>query len=97
MILEHAYLNVRGGEEEAFEAAMVSAFPVIESAPGCFGAEVRRQVEDPRTYILLVRWNSVEEHLAFRETPLFDEWRRLTHIFYDERPVVTHFHEPLER
>jgi quinol monooxygenase YgiN len=76
---------------------MREALPIIESAEGCFGAEVRRQAEDESVFLLLVRWSSIEAHLAFRETELFGAWRSLTHHFYSATPSVTHFHEPIER
>ncbi|MGA2968885.1 MAG: antibiotic biosynthesis monooxygenase family protein [Acidimicrobiales bacterium] len=97
MMLEHALLNVRAGQEEEFERSMVIALPLIESAPDCHGAEVRRQEENGSVYLLLVRWTSVAAHQVFRETPLFEEWRKLTHHFYSERPSVTHFNEPVAR
>jgi heme-degrading monooxygenase HmoA len=96
-MLEHALLKVRAGEEGDFERSMAEALPVVESAPDCHGAEVRRQDEDGSVYLLLVRWTSVEAHIAFRTTPLFDRWRALTHHFYVEPPSVTHFHDPLSR
>jgi heme-degrading monooxygenase HmoA len=88
-------LPVKEGEEADFEASMREALPIIESAPECFGAEVRRQAEDGSIYLLLVRWGSIEAHLAFRETELYNSWRALTHHFYREAISVTHFHEPL--
>jgi quinol monooxygenase YgiN len=97
MVLEHALLNVIAGEEDAFEASMRTALPIIESAEGCHGAEVRRQAEDHSIYLLLVRWTSIEAHMAFRETDLYHAWRSLTHPFYRETIEVSHFHEPLER
>lgn len=97
MITEHAMLHVEPGREDEYEAAIAAALPVIESAPGCHGAEVRRQVEDRSAYLLLVLWDSVEAHLAFRETDLFVTWRSLTHGFYDSPPVVTHLGAPLAR
>jgi heme-degrading monooxygenase HmoA len=96
MMLEHALLSVTPGREEEFEASMREALPVITSAHDCFGAEVRRQHEDPSVYLLLVRWSSVEAHMAFRDTDLFEQWRQLTHPFYSEKPTVTHFHDPLD-
>ena len=96
-MLEHAVLRVRTGEEEALEASARQALPIIESAPGCHGAEFRRQVEDPSVYLLLVRWDSVGAHLAFRDTDLYAAWRELTHPFYVGALDVTHFHEPIER
>jgi heme-degrading monooxygenase HmoA len=95
MMLEHALLPVKEGEEADFEASMREALSIIESAPECFGAEVRRQAEDGSIYLLLVRWGSIEAHLAFRETELYNSWRALTHHFYREAISVTHFHEPL--
>jgi heme-degrading monooxygenase HmoA len=96
-MLEHALLKIKEGEEDVFEGSVRTALPIIESAPGCGGAEVRRQAEDGSVYLLLVRWTSIEAHMAFRETDLFVSWRALTQPFYSEAPSVTHFHEPLER
>jgi heme-degrading monooxygenase HmoA len=96
VILEHALLSVTPGEEAAYESSMRKALPIIESAEGCFGAEVRAQVEDPSVYLLLVRWESVAAHMAFRDSDAFDAWRALTHHFYNVTPSVTHFLEPLE-
>ncbi len=97
MILEHAMLRVTAGQESAFEASLREALLIIESAEGCHGAEVRRQIENGSEYLLLVRWSSVEEHLAFRETELFTSWRALTAPYYREPPSVTHYLEPLLR
>ncbi len=97
MILEHAVLRVRDGEEEAFEDSARLALPLIESAPGCHGAEFRRQAEDSSIYLLLVRWTSIDAHLAFRATDLYERWRQLTHPYYVGPLEVTHFSEPLER
>lgn len=97
MMLEHALLHVNEGEEPAFEESMREALLVIESAPECYGAELRRQHENHSVYLLLVRWSSVQAHLDFRQTPLFTAWRELSYHFYAEPPVVTHFHDPIER
>lgn len=95
MVLEHALLRLTPGAETDFESSLADALAIIESAVGCFGAEVRRQIEDPTTYLLLVRWSSLEAHLAFRETELFTRWRALTAPHYVQLPTVTHFSEPL--
>jgi heme-degrading monooxygenase HmoA len=97
MMLEHALLRIKEGQEEAFEDSMARALVIIDSATDCHGAEVRRQEEDPSLYLLLVRWTSVEAHMAFRETDLYEQWRQLTHHFYADPLSVTHFHEPLSR
>jgi quinol monooxygenase YgiN len=98
MILEQAILRVDPERTDAFEAAMREALPIIESDPGCRGAVVRRQIEDPTTYVLLVEWTSVAAHTeGFRTSDAFTRWRQLTHPFYVEPPAVTHLEDPIER
>ena len=97
MILEHALLHVSEGRESEFEDSMIKALRIIESAPDCHGAHVRRQEENPRIYLLTVQWSSIQAHMTFRTTALFDQWRSMTHPFYSQAADVTHFHEPLSR
>ncbi len=97
MIIEHAWLPVTAGREEEFATSIRAALSVIESAPGCHGAQVRRQIEDPSTFLLIVRWDSVAAHEAFRASASFETWRRQTHPYYAVAPTVTHFGAVLER
>ncbi len=97
MINEHAIVHVNPDRAEDFEAAMRGAFTIIESAPGCHGAELRRQHEDPSVYLLTVRWTSVDAHMDFRASDAFERWRVATHPFYVTPPEVTHFLEPISR
>ncbi len=97
MINEHAIVHVDPERTDDFEAAMLAAFAIIESAPGCHGAEIRRQHEDPSVYLLTVRWSSVAAHLEFRASGAFEQWRTATHPFYVTPPEVTHFLEPISR
>jgi heme-degrading monooxygenase HmoA len=97
VILELAVLNVRPGEGPAFEAAMRTARPLIESTPGFQSIEVRRSLEAPDRYLLLVGWRAVEDHtVGFRESGRYQEWRKLLHHFYDPFPTVEHYEEPIE-
>lgn len=92
MVLEHALLPVRAGQEAAFEAALDQALPIIRSAPGCRQAQVSRCVERPGTYLLLVQWERIEDHdPGFRGSPAYPQWRQLLHRFYDPFPEVLHF------
>ncbi len=97
MINEHAIVRVELDRASDFEAAMRRAFAIIESAPDCHGAELRRQHEDPSIYLLTVRWGSVDAHRRFRESHAFEQWRATTHPFYVTPAEVTHFLEPISR
>lgn len=96
MYLEHALLPVKPGQAEAFEAAIREAVPLIAASPGFEGIEVRRSIESPGTYLLLVRWRSVEDHdPGFRGSDRYATWKTLLHHFYEPFPVVEHFGAPV--
>jgi heme-degrading monooxygenase HmoA len=96
MILEVATLNVRPGQEQAFEEAMREARPLIESMPGFFGMNLRRCVETPNRYMLSVSWRALEDHtVGFRQSEQYQKWRELLHHFYDPFPTVEHYGKPL--
>lgn len=97
MILEAALLNVRPGQEDAFEAAMAVARPLIAATPGFEQIEVRRCLKTPNRYLLLVTWQTLEDHtVGFRASDRYQKWRALLHHFYEPFPVVEHFAAPLD-
>jgi len=92
MIVEHAVLNVKPGEEESFIAAVKEGLPLLAATDGFLSATISRGIESPSTFILDVEWTSVEAHTErFRGSERFAEWKALTHHFYDPFPVVEHF------
>ena len=96
MIIEHALLQVRAGEEAAFEAALAQAKPLIAASPGFRGIEVRPAAEEPGLYLLLVRWDSIADHReGFRKSERYEQWRALLHRFYDPMQSVDYFEDPL--
>jgi heme-degrading monooxygenase HmoA len=95
MILEMAVLNIRPGESPAFEAAFAVALAIISASPGFDHLELRRCLETPDRYLLLVGWDSLEAHTeGFRGSPEFERWREMLHHFYDPFPTVEHY-EPV--
>lgn len=91
-VLEVAMLDVRRGQSAAFEAAFATAQSIIASMPGYQRHELRRCVEVPDRYLLLVWWNALEDHtVGFRGSAQYQEWKRLLHSFYDPFPVVEHY------
>jgi heme-degrading monooxygenase HmoA len=94
MILESAILDVKPGQAQAFEAAMLKARPLIAATPGFVSIAVRRCIENSQRYLLLVEWETLEAHtVGFRQSPRYQEWRALLHHFYDPFPIVEHFAE----
>lgn len=92
MILEVAILNVKGGQETAFEHAFREAKSVIASMPGFLSLELQHCLETKNRYLLLVRWQRLEDHtVGFRQSSKYQEWKKLLHHFYDPFPTVEHY------
>lgn len=98
MIIEHGSINVLPGREADFEAAFVEAAKVIAQSPGFRFVRICRGVERPSTYLLLVGWDTVEDHtVGFRGSDLFTQWRAHIGPFFDGQPVVEHYEGDLAR
>ena len=67
-ILEHAVLDVVPGQELEFERAFAEARKIIAAADGFRSLRLARCLERPNRYLLLVEWESLEDHVeGFRE------------------------------
>lgn len=91
MILESATLDVRPNQAQEFEAAFGEAKRIIASMPGFVSLELHRGLESPSRYLMLVRWERLEDHtIGFRGSAQYQQWRALLHHFYDPFPTVEH-------
>jgi heme-degrading monooxygenase HmoA len=91
-VLEVAMLNVIPGRESEFELAFKQASKTISSMNGFIHLQLQRCLERPNAYVLLVNWETLEDHtVGFRQSPEYQEWRALLHHFYDPFPTVEHF------
>ncbi len=91
MILEIAQIDVKPGEEAAFETHVKEAASVFRRATGCLGYEVQRSIEKPSRYRVMIRWMTLESHTVdFRGSPLFQEWRALVGPHFAAPPEVEH-------
>lgn len=92
MILESAILNVKPGMTKPFEENFIQASKIISSMKGYITHELQKCLEEENKYLLLVRWETLEDHTeGFRGSKEYLEWKSLLHHFYDPFPVVEHF------
>lgn len=93
MILEIADIRIRPGQQAAFDEAIQRGLTtVIARAEGMHGWKVNKGIESPERYVLQIFWDTLEAHtVAFREGPLFPEWRAIVGPFFAQPPVVEHF------
>jgi heme-degrading monooxygenase HmoA len=92
MILEVAILQVKPGLTNEFEHNFSKASKIISKMKGYINHELKKCVEDKNKYILLVQWDTLEDHtIGFRGSEEYQEWKNLLHHFYDPFPTVEHF------
>lgn len=92
MILEIAVLNIIPHQSAAFETAFADAQRIIQNIPGYLGYELQRCLEQENRYVLLVKWQKLEDHtVGFRQSQPYQEWKQLLHHFYDPFPTVEHY------
>ena len=98
MILEIADIRVVAGKEAEFDAAIQHGIETVASkAKGFRGYKVNRGVESPDRYVLMIYWDTLENHTVdFRQGPLFAEWRSHIGPYLASPPHVEHFDLALE-
>ncbi len=91
-ITEVALIEIKRGEQAAFEAVFSQAEQVISQADGYLSHTLQRCLETDNRYLLLVQWTSVEAHtIGFRQSELFKEWRAIIGPFFEKPPFVEHY------
>ena len=93
MILEIADIRIKSGTQAAFEAAIEKGIKeVIPKAKGFRGYKVNKGIESPERYVLMIFWQTLENHTVdFRQSTAFTEWRALVGPYFAAPPLVEHF------
>lgn len=92
MILEAVALQVKQEKTAEYEAAFRDASTIISSMKGYISHELQRCIEVEGKYLLLVRWETLDDHtIGFRQSSAYLEWKKQLHHFYDPFPTVEHF------
>ncbi|HXX83217.1 MAG TPA: antibiotic biosynthesis monooxygenase family protein [Casimicrobiaceae bacterium] len=93
MILEVAEFRIKPGTQSAFDAAIRRGVEtVIAKAKGFRGYKIQKGIDSPARYLLLIYWDSVENHTVdFRQSPAFQEWRAFVSPYFASPPVAEHF------
>lgn len=92
MILEVAVLDVIEGQEDEFQTAFAEAEQLIRAAKGFIDLKLKRSIERPSRFVLLVEWEKLEDHTeGFRKSRDYSKWSALLHHFYEPFPEVEHY------
>ena len=92
MILEHCEIEIDPNKGPEFEEAIVRGVEtVIAKSKGFKGFKVNHSVESPERYVLLIYWETLENHTVdFRGSAAFADWRDIVGPFFAKPPMVEH-------
>ena len=91
MITEIAQIEIKSGHGTRIRSRREKSGPLFQRAKGCRGMELQRSVEKPSRYRLFVSWETLENHTVdFRNSPDFQEWRKLVGHCFASPPEVEH-------
>lgn len=93
MVLEIADLSILPGKNAEFEVAIETGVrEVISKAKGFIGFKVQKGIENPNRYLLMIEWETLENHMVdFRESPDFSVWRSYVGPYFEKPPAMEHF------
>ena len=93
MILEVADIRIHPGRQAEFDEAIRRGLDtVISQARGFRGYKVNKGVESPERYLLMIFWDTLEDHtVAFRGSDAFGRWRAIVGPYFAGPPQVEHF------
>ena len=92
MILEHCDIEIDPTKQKDFEGAIVRGVEtVISKAKGFRGYKVNHSIENPSRYLLLIYWDTLENHTVdFRGSAAFADWRAIVGPYFAKPPHVEH-------
>lgn len=91
MILEIAQIDIKPGSEADFEAGIAKASAIFKAAKGCRSFALRRSVEKPQRYRLLIEWDTLENHTEdFTGSQAWQDYRAMVSPYFESAPSVEH-------
>jgi len=92
MILEHCDIEIDPAKQKEFEEAILRGVDaVISKAKGFKGYKVNHSIETPSRYLLLIYWDTLENHtVEFRGSTAFADLRALVGPFFAKPTYVEH-------
>lgn len=91
MVLERAEMLIKDGMEDEFAALLGGKVkPFLLGTPGVASVDWGRGVENPDKFLLLVEWQDMSDHEAFKAMPSFGDFRAML-MPYSKGGAMEHF------
>ena len=97
MVIEYIRYRVTPDRSDEFERAYSKAAASLDGSPHCLAYEIARGIEDPKTYVVRIEWDSVEGHeQGFRKSADFGEFFSAVKPFFDDIEEMRHYESLLD-
>ncbi|AUX44245.1 hypothetical protein SOCE26_057090 [Sorangium cellulosum] len=92
MIIEYIRYTIPAEQEQAFLSAYRDAAAELRGSENCLDYEISRCVEEPTSFIVRIRWDSLEGHLqGFRKAEAFPSFFGKVRPFYERIQEMRHY------
>ena len=92
MILEIVKWDIKSSKEIEFEAAFNNAQKILSDTPGYISHQFHKCIEKPNRYMLLVKWETLEDHtIGFRKSKAYQDYRNMLSRYYEPGATVEHY------
>jgi quinol monooxygenase YgiN len=92
MIVEYIRYKIESERHKEFEDAYKKAEKSLMASPHCIHYELSHCVEEPKSYIIRIEWDSQDGHLkGFRTSPEFQTFFEVVRPFYDNIEEMHHY------
>jgi heme-degrading monooxygenase HmoA len=78
MLFERAEITTAEGKAEDFAAMMAAqGLPLLSGLPGVNSVRLGQGVEHPDKFMLLIHWQTMDDHIAFTKAEIFQTFLQL--------------------
>ena len=92
MIIEYIRYKIESERQKDFENAYEKAGKSLKASSHCIGYDLSHCVEEPKSYILRIEWDSQDGHLkGFRASPEFQTFLEAVRPFIGSMEEMRHY------
>jgi quinol monooxygenase YgiN len=92
MIIEYIRYRIESERQKDFENAYEKAGKSLKASSHCIGYDLSHCVEEPKSYILRIEWDSQDGHLkGFRASPVFQTFLEAVSPFIGSMEEMRHY------
>lgn len=94
MILEVVRWDVKPNFTKEFEKAFKDVQTILSGMKGYKSHQIRKCIEKQNRYMLLVKWETLEDHTTgFQKSDEYQVYRNAIHEFFEPTTLLEHYEE----